>query len=293
MKSSRPSPRGAFFSSSPLHDDNFAVDGVTKADAAARPVFELLGARDKLKVIYPDCAARLPAGGAAARRSRSSTRRLANTPPGPSRSRRITAAELPRIPPHEPKDALSTFQTLPGFHIEQVAAEPLVASPVAMSFDENGRLFVVEMRDYSEQDKERLGRIRMLEDTDGDGVSTRAPSSPTSSPGRRRSSATTAACSSARRPDIYYLKDTDGDGKADVRKVVFTGFGRSNVQGLINSFQWGLDNRIHGATSTSGGKVRRARRPERARRSTSAAATSPSTRARSTCAPRAAARSTG
>src|SRR5205814_441765 len=50
------------------------------------------------------------------------------------------------------------------------ASEPNVASPVALSFDENGRLFICEMRDYSEQDKEHLGRIRMLEDTDGDGV---------------------------------------------------------------------------------------------------------------------------
>ena len=55
-------------------------------------------------------------------------------------------------------------------------------------------------------------------------------------------------------PDIYYCKDTDGDGKADERKVVFTGFGRSNVQGLLNWFHWGLDNRIHGATSSSGGE---------------------------------------
>ncbi|MCY2966546.1 MAG: c-type cytochrome, partial [Planctomycetota bacterium] len=58
-------------------------------------------------------------------------------------------------------------------------------------------------------------------------------------------------------PEIYYLKDTNGDGKADVRKVVFNGFGRGNVQGLFNSFHWGFDNRIHGATSSSGAQVRR------------------------------------
>ena len=52
-----------------------------------------------------------------------------------------------------------------------------------MSFDENGRLFVVEMIDYSERRDENLGRIRMLEDTDGDGVSTNPPSSPKTSPG--------------------------------------------------------------------------------------------------------------
>ena len=56
-----------------------------------------------------------------------------------------------------------------GFRIELVAAEPLVVDPVAMAFDEQGGLFVVEMRDYSEQDKERLGRVRRLTDDDGDG----------------------------------------------------------------------------------------------------------------------------
>jgi putative membrane-bound dehydrogenase-like protein len=57
-------------------------------------------------------------------------------------------------------------------------------------------------------------------------------------------------------PDILYCKDTNGDGRADVRRVVFSGFGRSNVQGLMNSMTWTLDNRIEGATSSSGGTVR-------------------------------------
>src|SRR5438045_3046145 len=61
--------------------------------------------------------------------------------------------------------------------------------------------------------------------------------------------------------DILYARDTNGDGKADVVRKVFTGFSRSNVQGLLNSFQWGLDNRIHGATSSNGGQVRRADDP--------------------------------
>jgi putative membrane-bound dehydrogenase-like protein len=53
-----------------------------------------------------------------------------------------------------------------------------------------------------------------------------------------------------------YLKDTNGDGRADVRQTVFSGFGTSNVQGLFNSFRWGLDNRIHGAGSSTGGNVK-------------------------------------
>ena len=58
-------------------------------------------------------------------------------------------------------------------------------------------------------------------------------------------------------PDIIWLKDTKGTGKADVRETVFTGFGtglqRLNVQALMNNFNWGLDNRIHGATGPIGG----------------------------------------
>jgi putative membrane-bound dehydrogenase-like protein len=142
--------------------------------------------------------------------------------------------------------------------MEQTAAEPLVHSPVAIAFDENGRMYVVEMIDYSEQDKEFLGAVRVLEDTDGDGRFDKSTVL-----ADKLSWPTAIACYDGgvfvgAAPDIYYLKDTDGDGKADIRKTVFTGFGRSNVQGLFNSFLWGLDNRIHGATSSSGAQVVRA-----------------------------------
>ena len=55
-------------------------------------------------------------------------------------------------------------------------------------------------------------------------------------------------------PDLLYLKDTNGDGKADVRRVVFTGFGNDRAgEGMLNSFRWGLDNRFHVSTSLDGG----------------------------------------
>src|SRR6185295_10705952 len=82
----------------------------------------------------------------------------------------VISNDLPRFPANAPKDALKTFQVKKGFHLEVAACEPNVVSPVALSFDENGRLFVVEMIDYSERRDEipHLGRIRLLEDTDGD-----------------------------------------------------------------------------------------------------------------------------
>src|SRR5580765_7501326 len=82
----------------------------------------------------------------------------------------VKKEDLPRVPATEAKDALKTFKVRPGFHLELAASEPNVVDPVAMCFDENGRMFVVEMIDYSERRNEKLGRIRMLEDTDGDGV---------------------------------------------------------------------------------------------------------------------------
>jgi hypothetical protein len=69
------------------------------------------------------------------------------------------SAELPRIQPTEPAEALATFRVAPGFKLEQVAAEPLVTDPVAICFDENLRMFVCEMRGYSEDKDEKVSRI--------------------------------------------------------------------------------------------------------------------------------------
>lgn len=172
------------------------------------------------------------------------------------------AAELPRIAPLEPDAAAASFEILPGFQLELAAAEPLVEDPVAVSFDEDGRLYVVEMCGYSEQPDENRGIVRRLEDTDADGRFDRSTVFAT-----EFSWPTAVICWDGGvfvgdAPDILFLKDTDGDGVADERRQVFTGFGKSNVQGLLNSFAWGLDNRIYGATSASGGQVRRADRPD-------------------------------
>jgi len=164
---------------------------------------------------------------------------------------------LKRVPPTPPEKALQTIEIADGFRVELVAAEPLVVDPVAMAFDEYGRLYVVEMRDYSEQATERLGRVRLLTDENGDGqfdksiVYIEGLSWPTA-----------IICYNGgvfigNAPDILYCKDRDGDGDADDRLVVFTGFGRDNVQGLLNSFQWGLDQRIYGSSSTTGGRITR------------------------------------
>ncbi len=175
-------------------------------------------------------------------------------------------SDLPRVAPTEAENSLSAFSIREGFAIQLVAAEPLVTDPVAMAFDEHGRLYVVEMVGYSEHREDRLGRVRLLEDNDGDGVFDRATIF-----ADNLAWPTAVACYDGgvfvgATPDILYLKDTDGDRKSDVRRVALTGFGegvkRLNMQSLMNSFRWGLDNRIHGSASGTPGKVRVPSRPE-------------------------------
>jgi putative membrane-bound dehydrogenase-like protein len=174
----------------------------------------------------------------------------------------VDPSDLPDVPPTEPADALSTFRVAPGFRLELVAHEPDVVDPVQMAFDEHGRLYVVEMRWYQSETRgdlmfdERIGRIRLLEDTDGDG---RFDKSTIFADRLRYPSAVfpyDGGVYVGVEPDILFMKDTTGDGVADERRVVFTGFGnhreRLDSQMFMNSLAWGLDNRIHGAKGHGG-----------------------------------------
>lgn len=178
----------------------------------------------------------------------------------------VTVDELPRRPATPPAKSIDTFHVRPGFRAQLVAAEPLVVDPVAMAFDEAGRLFVVEMKDYSERREERLGRIRMLEDTNHDGIFDRSTVYVENLPWPTAVICFDGGLFVAASPDIIYCKDTNYDGIADERKVVFTGFGegieRLNVQQLLNSFNWSYDCRIHGASGGNGGVIRISSRPD-------------------------------
>src|SRR5436309_12949934 len=78
------------------------------------------------------------------------------------------------VGPKTPDEERATFQLAPGFRIELVASEPQIADPVAMAFDQNGRLYVAEMRGYPNDGfgtgNITSGCIKLLEDKDGDGV---------------------------------------------------------------------------------------------------------------------------
>lgn len=161
------------------------------------------------------------------------------------------AKDLPRYPAVEPKDAIATWQVKKGFKLQLAANEPQVRSPIAVCFDENGRMFVCEMIDYSEMRDvtPHLGRISMLEDKDGDGHFETSTVFADDLPWPTGLVWANGGLFVGATPDIWRFEDKDGDGKAEVREKVFTGFGTGlkilNVQGLMNSFQWGQDNRIH------------------------------------------------
>jgi putative membrane-bound dehydrogenase-like protein len=178
------------------------------------------------------------------------------------------ASELPYIPPKSPTESLKAFRLRPGFRIELAAAEPLLASPVALDFDEDGRLYVAEFREFNQGASKQhhgRGRVCLLEDANGDGVYDK------STVFLDNVDSPTAVCCYGGGafigavPNILYAKDTDGDGHADVRRIIFTGFARDvGGEALLNSFRWLFDNRIHVQTSTSGGEVRHADRKDSA-----------------------------
>jgi putative membrane-bound dehydrogenase-like protein len=158
-------------------------------------------------------------------------------------------------------NAVPGFRLKNGFHIEVVASDAVVSAPAAMAFDENGRLYVAEMKDYPERREQspHLGQIRLLEDTDGDGVYDTSTVFAENIPLPSAIACYAGGVFVAATPDIIYLKDVNGDGVADERRIVFSGFG-SNVSTLksdflINNFTWGLDNRIHAGASGMGGSI--------------------------------------
>ncbi|HSH94243.1 MAG TPA: PVC-type heme-binding CxxCH protein, partial [Roseimicrobium sp.] len=169
--------------------------------------------------------------------------------------------------PLTPADSLKQFHLEPGLRIEVVAAEPQVVDPVAMAFDEQGRLFVAEDRGYPVgpgEGKPPVGVVAMLEDRDGDGrYETRREFAtgltyPNGILPWRGGVFVTCA------PDIYYLKDTDGDGRADIRQVVLTGFGtNSTTQLRVSHPTLGLDGWVYVTSGLVGGNVTSPLHPER------------------------------
>src|SRR3954469_20362534 len=161
--------------------------------------------------------------------------------------------------PLSPQQSLQSFRTEPGLRVDLVAGEPLVGDPVAMAFDEVGRLFVVESRGYPTgpgPGKPPAGVIAMLEDTDGDGrydkrtVFADGLTFPNGLMPWKGGLIVTCA------PDVLFLKDTNGDGRADLKKVLFTGFSTGgSTQLRVSHPTLGIDGWIYLTSGLTGGKV--------------------------------------
>ena len=153
--------------------------------------------------------------------------------------------------PMTPEDGLKAIHLPRGYQVQLVAAEPLVKDPVAIDWAPDGKLWVAEMADYpSGIDGKAGGRVRFLEDSDADGVYDKSTvfleglNFPAGIMSWQKGALVTAA------PDIFYAEDTTGDGKADKRIVLYTGFKQGNQQLRVNGLRWGLDNWVHGANGS-------------------------------------------
>jgi putative membrane-bound dehydrogenase-like protein len=167
-------------------------------------------------------------------------------------------AKRTRTRPLSPQQSLAAIRLRDGLRAELVVAEPLVVDPVAIAFGPDGKLWVAEMNDYpagKDGDYKPGGRVRLLEDTGGDGQYDKSTvfldniPFPTGVTVWRKGVLICAA------PDILYAEDTDGDGKADVVRKVFTGFGTGNYQARVNSLEYGLDGWVYGSCGMFGGRI--------------------------------------
>ncbi|WKN30933.1 ThuA domain-containing protein [Porifericola rhodea] len=160
-----------------------------------------------------------------------------------------------------PEESMKLIQVPVDFEVQLFASEPDITNPIAMSWDEKGRLWVVESVDYPntflETDGAANDRIKICEDTDGDGKADKftvfadSLNIPTSMAFAKGGVIVSMA------PDFVFLKDTDGDDKADIRKKIISGWGKNDTHAGPSNLQYGFDNKIWGVLGYSGfeGKV--------------------------------------
>lgn len=158
--------------------------------------------------------------------------------------------------PLSPEESMKHIQIPPQFSLDLFAAEPDVINPIALNWDEKGRLWVLETVDYPNDIKTETGvgndRIKILEDTDGDGkadsftIFADQLSVPTSLVFANDGVIVAQA------PHFLFLKDTDGDDKADVREILMDGWGTYDTHAGPSNLKYGFDNRIWGVVGYSG-----------------------------------------
>lgn len=159
---------------------------------------------------------------------------------------------IPAAPALTAEEALKSFRLPPGYRIELVASEPLVNTPVALDFDPDGRIWVVEMRGYQNNPEgsnrlEPTGRIVVLEDTDGDGRMDRSHVYMDGLVLPRAVKVLSDGVLVGAPPYVWFTRDTNGDLRADERTVIANDYGvmESNPANAPGALVWGLDNWIH------------------------------------------------
>ncbi|WP_439581488.1 PVC-type heme-binding CxxCH protein [Dyadobacter bucti] len=166
------------------------------------------------------------------------------------------------------KKAMESFRLEPGLRIELIAAEPLVMDPVALAFDENRRMYVVEDRGYPDPAEggtpTTLGRVALLEDRDGDGKYDHRSEFATGLTYPNGLMVWKGGVFVTCAPDVYYFKDTDGDGIADIKQVVLTGFSnKQTAQIRVSHPTLGLDGKVYVTSGLNSGEVTSPLHPKR------------------------------
>jgi len=160
-------------------------------------------------------------------------------------------------PPLAPEEALKTFFMPPGYRVELVAAEPLVQEPVALDWDLQGRLWVVEMPGFmaditGSNEHEPIGRVVVLEDTNGDGRMDKRTVFADGLVLARSVKVLDRGVLVAEPPNLWLMRDTNGDLRADAKELVSDHFSRreGDPQNAGNGFPWAIDNWMHTAGET-------------------------------------------
>ena len=163
--------------------------------------------------------------------------------------------ENPRVQnPLSPEDSQKHIQLPEGFTAKLYAAEPDIINPIAFTWDERGRLWVVQSMDYPHELENEVGgdRITICEDTDGDGRADSFIDFATEQSLTTGIVLVAGGAIVAQAPEMVYLQDTDGDDKFDERTVLFDGFGIWDTHAGPSGLRYGPDNMIWGAVGYSG-----------------------------------------
>jgi mono/diheme cytochrome c family protein len=161
--------------------------------------------------------------------------------------------EEPEVAPIlTPAEALKTFTMAPGYHLELVAAEPLVKDPILAEFDGDGRLWVLELNSYAineqmENSFEPINSLVVIEDTNNDGMFDKRTVFMDKLIMPRAFMVLDKNCALVGAPpNLFKACDTNGDLVSDTREIIDANFSRQGVvEHGANGIYWGMDNTIY------------------------------------------------